>query len=693
MLLSYNVPDKKLEWFKNKGIIVKKCEKIPLKKKYKVSEFRFTRFCKYYLFTEEMKKWKNIIFLEGDVIVRASLDKLTKLQGFHVAQDWSPYLYYHFKRPDELETEDEKRLYTELRKDSNLKSRRHLNAGVMILSTDIIEKDTFDRLIRLTNEYYPILREDLADQPIFNLFFYNKWMNLPLVYNCFSDLYYPTSPAKLKTIVVHTAEQAKAWLEKSDFYEEWKENFKKAELIDLSKGQKPKKVWNEKEIIFNCLFIRFVNKIGRIRKGLYFAAVYLPRHLIKIINLVTFLKCAFALFVYLMLELKGKRGVHREIPAEKKYIVILGGFLDNKGSQAMLYTTVDQLKKIFPKYKIVVLAIKFKNENYTFDIKQYSRQVQNRILTDNYNHKETNEIVNILKESRFIVDISGYMLTAERTWYSDTYLNNIIVAKKFSVPFYILPQSIGPFNYNTLNKMSVFPLLNLCLKYPTLIFAREKDGVKEVKRFSEKNVRLSYDIVLQNKKYDLKKVFNEVEVKKIKIQPNSVGVVPNLRVLERMEKEEFHKIYQNLIELLRKNNKTVYILRHSPEDLEVCRELKEFFKNHDNVKLLIDDLSPMELEYILSQFDFVIASRYHSVIHSYRQGVPALVIGWSIKYFELLKNFDQLDYYFNCRSKIKMDKLINSLIKMMECYKSERKRIVDKVNEIQKEKSVFEMIK
>jgi len=36
----------------------------------------------FFLFTPEFKKWKNILYLETDIIVRAGLDALTNIRGF-----------------------------------------------------------------------------------------------------------------------------------------------------------------------------------------------------------------------------------------------------------------------------------------------------------------------------------------------------------------------------------------------------------------------------------------------------------------------------------------------------------------------------------------------------------------------------------------------------------------------------------
>jgi len=137
--------------------------------------------------------------------------------------------------------------------------------------------------------------------------------------------------------------------------------------------------------------------------------------------------------------------------------------------------------------------------------------------------------------------------------------------------------------------------------------------------------------------------------------------------------------------------KTIYVLRHSPQDLEACEKIKNSFSNNKNVRLIADELNVIELENIIKQFDFVIASRYHSIINSYKNGVPALVIGWAAKYFELLENFNQLDYFFDVRSAISTDDLLTKLDKLIESCKYEKEKIIEKFDTLNKE-NIFELL-
>jgi len=86
MLLSYKIPENKLRWFRDKGILVKECAPLYDKRMWR-SGVPITIPGKLYLFDPEFKKWDNVVYLDVDIIVRGPLEKLTKVRGFAAAND------------------------------------------------------------------------------------------------------------------------------------------------------------------------------------------------------------------------------------------------------------------------------------------------------------------------------------------------------------------------------------------------------------------------------------------------------------------------------------------------------------------------------------------------------------------------------------------------------------------------------
>jgi colanic acid/amylovoran biosynthesis protein len=111
-------------------------------------------------------------------------------------------------------------------------------------------------------------------------------------------------------------------------------------------------------------------------------------------------------------------------------------------------------------------------------------------------------------------------------------------------------------------------------------------------------------------------------------------------------------------------------------------DIKNLFQNDERIELIQHNLNAIELEKVLEKFDFVIASRYHAIIHSYKKGVPALILGWAQKYFELVQEFDQTEYYFDCKAKIDMNDLKNGLNRMIKNKTREKKKIMGKTKSL-----------
>lgn len=389
-------------------------------------------------------------------------------------------------------------------------------------------------------------------------------------------------------------------------------------------------------------------------------------------------------------------------------IILVGGELFNKGAQAMTFTAVTALKQKFPDKNIYLFSTRdFKRSaeeknNLSFHILPWRWKTKVSLFSRlNFlfrKRSKLNHQIKVLKEviadGCLFIDISGYALSSQWSLFrSMDYLLNIMIAKKFSVPYYIFPQSIGPFHYRLRDKLLLSPLLlKSCLKYPTKIFAREDKGFNSVSRFTRSNLYKSCDIVLYSKGYSLAHIYRNIpHVKNFKIEPGSVGIIPNVKVMERTDQEDMYALYNAMIERLIKADKTVYLLRHSHEDVTICRKIKSYYPDNQNIKLLSDDFSAIELENIIKQFDFLVVSRYHAIIHSYRNGVPVLAIGWADKYHELLEEFKQLDYFVDMREGLDRKKITDMFGGLISHYRTERKKITQRFSSMARE-NIFDSL-
>lgn len=399
-------------------------------------------------------------------------------------------------------------------------------------------------------------------------------------------------------------------------------------------------------------------------------------------------------------------------------IIIKGGEFNNKGSEAMSLIAIYNIRKSFPYANIYFfdygyrfmygsdINIKFFSFPYwVFDyliglsnkrkyligkIKNYLKKyIPNRRF---YTNNEITDSLNIIKNADHFIDISGYALS------SNWGLNNckyyafwIDFVKKYNpnCKIYLMPQSFGPFDFDETTNNKIKSSLAKCDK----IFAREQGGFNDLtKKFGLNNVCLSYDSVLLEKEYKPEKVITNIDKyieKPQKTNDRKVAIIPNYRLVDRGNNsiESLINLYSKIINETN-SNITFYLIPHAGEDIHICKMIKERFPDNGKVVLIDHVMASFNYENFVSDFDYIIASRYHSIVHAYREGTPAVIIGWSEKYDEVAKAFDQSDYIYDLKGNGNIMGLIN---KIEFNYSKEREHIKRLLPEIQKQ-SCYEFL-
>lgn len=401
-----------------------------------------------------------------------------------------------------------------------------------------------------------------------------------------------------------------------------------------------------------------------------------------------------------------------KIEEEKKCFIITGGETFNKGAQAMTFVTIDNVRKMFKNSEIVLLSGREYNKKdedekiYKFKVLPSGLGYTMYFLGGIYKlisllsgklkcaKKTLNEIYESYQRANGIIDISGFALSSQ--WGTKSTINfllNIAIAKKYKIPIYLMPQSFGPFEFKGLKKIFINYLMKKYLKYPTKIYCREVEGFNYLKKYTNENLEKSLDLVLLNKEIDLKNIYlNKLNLKNINIKDNSVGIIPNMRNFEHGNKDNIIMLYKKIINKLLEKNKNIYLIRHSYEDIDACKLLKDMYKDNEKVILVIEELNCIEFENTIKKFQYVIASRYHSIVHSYKNGIPCISLGWATKYYELLKTFNQTYFILDVRNESGFEKIEDTIDKMNDNYKSYSTEILNKLNFITK-KNIFNVLR
>ena len=256
MLLAHEVPESDLEWFKNKGILIKRCQKLT---DHIAGRWPVTILSKFYIFTPEFKKWDKIIYLDADLIVNYSLDNLLDIEGLAAIKNRSftffgsiklKHFYKFFKLNHKSQQDDLKKYGPNL---------PMLCATLLVINPKIITNETFANLKSLFLRYQN--SSSNTEEFFFSIYFANQWTSLSpiycLFYNYFKD--HQINSKNLKSITTHFVSYQKPLDYCDSIYEIWKNNFNRADQIDLNNRLPAKGAWNNWEVKKN--YYRVIRQI------------------------------------------------------------------------------------------------------------------------------------------------------------------------------------------------------------------------------------------------------------------------------------------------------------------------------------------------------------------------------------------------------------------------------------------------
>ena len=389
-------------------------------------------------------------------------------------------------------------------------------------------------------------------------------------------------------------------------------------------------------------------------------------------------------------------------------IIIAGGGLVNKGAQAMTLIAICELKKRFPEHRMMLLtwdaSRNAKKQHAMYDLEllevpplKFSRAARNPLLRAAYSLRHRRAFTNvdsIYRNTDLLVDVSGYALGS--TWNASAcnyYLDCIEHAMAYQIPVYLLPQSFGPFDYTTEAGKAIDARTRRLFPKVKHIFAREQEGYDAlVSRYGLTNVTLTKDMVLASKIEDYSAALRQKPVLDLpEIPENSIALIPNVRVGDNGANDPL-AVYTEAVRFGLAQGLHVYITYHSSQDQQLCADIKAVFSDDDRVILLEHDHSCMEFNVLVKKFRFVIASRFHAIVHALKNGVPCVALGWATKYMDLMKLFSQERFVFDLRQPLEISAVEQAVQEMSRVWQTEAEVIRTALPELQKE-NVFDFIK
>lgn len=244
-----------------------------------------------------------------------------------------------------------------------------------------------------------------------------------------------------------------------------------------------------------------------------------------------------------------------------------------------------------------------------------------------------------------VIDVSGYAFGSKWTDEENrNWLNRLALLEKSGAKIYLMPQSFGPLDFGSEDiRTYAQKVLSKCER----IYAREDEGKNYLKELGIESIKMP-DSVLIEKEFDASCVIKDHHRYIESIEPKrdkNIAIVPNYRLIDMggTDHKGIIRFYLDVIDRYIPQY-DFYLTAHAGEDLKICREIKDHYAADDRVIYIDHVMNSFNFEALAKKMDFVIASRYHSIIHSYKEFTPAVILGWADKYLDIAENVGQTGY-------------------------------------------------
>ncbi|MHA1334052.1 MAG: polysaccharide pyruvyl transferase family protein [Candidatus Odinarchaeia archaeon] len=392
-------------------------------------------------------------------------------------------------------------------------------------------------------------------------------------------------------------------------------------------------------------------------------------------------------------------------------IVLIGGELRNKGAEAMVLTSKEILSKLFPRSKVTLAS--YYQEDLKFSTKELPI-IRNSGLKSKlimivkgilYKLFPFSKLRNLLRKDRLfreltngslVVDISGYRLSdkwGRKSLYGNLlYVLDILVSKLLGNYHVIFPQAMGPF-YSKLTKI----LVKFGLLFSDLIMVRDRLTFQYLRNLgiSKNKILLCPDIALKMKPIDEKEAAQLLKAHGVNPNEKNIGVIPNVRIYEKLDhsgKVEKNRYFQLLVALIKyilnSLNANVVIIPHefikgTKDDRWLALQVMNKIGENERVHIIDREYETRQLKGIISCMDLVVTSRFHGAIAALSTGVPTIVVGWAHKYKELMKDFDEEDYFLDYKE-ASLKSLIPKISLLWEKKEVEHVKLLEKTVTLRK---------
>ena len=393
----------------------------------------------------------------------------------------------------------------------------------------------------------------------------------------------------------------------------------------------------------------------------------------------------------------------------KNQFLIVGANFINKGAEAMLKTIQLQIRQRNPDAEIYAIChpqereiakrqgihpitdqtppLQKKIKTFTGKVKNKLGQMAGNAPIPYADFSPMEEIIQ-LKNLTMAVDVSGFAYGDKRGYLQPLETQKVIdYCKKLGAKYIFMPQAWGSFK-----EAQVAVNCKKMIESGDAYFTRDEVSRKFVADLlgqPVEQVPLLPDIAFH---FPIPEIDGAVILKKHGYTSNSnrekVCLSPNMRIYERMDgtgtSNAYVTTFIDIIYYLRDSYDIVLIpneIMPDPsagrDDQFLCKLIFEALDRKEHVTCISGYYSAEEIKSVIRECDFVIASRFHSLVFALSLGIPSMAISWSHKYRELFRLF-ALDEFVLEDKGILIGQITNTFEKLVK----ERGEVTNKINTV-----------
>lgn len=314
---------------------------------------------------------------------------------------------------------------------------------------------------------------------------------------------------------------------------------------------------------------------------------------------------------------------------------------ENMGCQALTCSFLEMLRRNFPSEKITV--VDFHAENTMGIVPELFPEMQFervRIKLKDFSFSYLHEIkkCDVIFDETFGDGFSDIYFT--KNVYKSTLIKYVI--SKTKVPFILTPQTYGPFQHKSLEKLAGY-----AIKHATVVYARDEISGRYAEKISGRQVRVTTDLAFALPFYRDEAVKHRlrlgINVSGLLWQGgftggNQFGLLTDYRAYcKKLIEYGMSQGYE--IHMIPHVTLPADVNRKVPDgDYPVCKELVEEYRD---VVLAPCFRSPYEAKNYIAGMDYFIGARMHATIGALSSGVRTIAFAYSRKFRGL---YDDLGY-------------------------------------------------